>query len=188
MFFQSHPSPDLGIFVFICSVTVMMLAINSASLTLGVKSRVLAEFIHELSNIKGVISHPTKRWYCRPIMLALVTSSMLNLTFAMCYITSVWGITHFLELSSSMFLIISLLLNILIPGQLSSMVFGLLARRLVAATEATVATVSKLLVQDGSFNCESDFSVAMQAMSELDAVIREVWSESTVSLLRVRSE
>ncbi|KAG0715673.1 hypothetical protein GWK47_011411 [Chionoecetes opilio] len=61
-----------------------------------------------------------------------------------------------------------------LPEELPAMVFGLLARRLLVAMEATVVTVSGLLAPDGFFKRESDVTVATEAMRDLQAVIREV--------------
>lgn len=70
-------------------------------------------------------------------------------------------------------------LDFLLPDEVFSMVCGLLGRRLVTATEATVATLSMVLASDGSFKSEGDLEAAMLRLRDLDVVIREVRSEST---------
>ena len=65
-------------------------------------------------------------------------------------------------------------MSLIIPREVSSMVFGLLGRRLMAATEATVAKVSMLLAPDGFFKHERDMEEAMLALRDLDIIIREV--------------
>lgn len=84
------------------------------------------------------------------------------------------GLSHFVEVALQSIVCFLCAVSFLLPEELPSMVFGLLGRRLVVATEATVATVSTLLALDGSFTCESDVEAAMLALSDLDAVIQEV--------------
>lgn len=171
--FQFSQTPDVGTKAFLCSAAGMMFATNLAQIAIGIKSELLTEILHELSNITEVPCSSTKRWYCKPKTL-WVGAATISLVVGMEYICTFWGFTNSLEALTLFFWNQAFIANLFVSSQLPSMVFGLLSRRLVAATEATAATVSTLLAPDGSFKSEGDVNAAMLALRDLDAVICEV--------------
>lgn len=140
---------------------------------MSVKSSALAALLHDLSRVEGVSTPSSRRWYCIRSTLTFLFSILVLAAFLTYYFTT-WGYLRFLEVSVIYFSSFVYGIHRAVPSQLCSMVIGLLARRLVVATEATVAKISTFLVQDGSFTCDSDVDTAVKALRDLDALIREV--------------
>lgn len=89
------------------------------------------------------------------------------------------GFSNFVEVALLVLATSHCALNFLLVEELPSIVFSLMARRLVTATEATVAMVSSLLALDGSFKREGDVDAAVMELRDLEAVFREVWNRSS---------
>ena len=172
--FLVYQRKDLGTFTFICTSGIMMVTICLIPILLTVKSDVLAALLHDMSHIKGVSPPPTRRWYCKTKTIVFMLSMLM---FTACMAAQTATSMKLLNIIGVVFLTtMSFLCGLiyLLPEEVPSMVFNILARRLLVATEATVATVSALLTPDGSFQCESDVKTAMVKLRGLEAVIREV--------------
>lgn len=170
---EQHLTSEFGTFALVYSWGVSCTVVCLTPILLGVKSATLAALLHELSGMQGIFPPVARRWYCRPKALALLSLCMFWIGFQM-YVAITWRMEQFFEIFSSVFAAFMYTMNSVVPTQLCSMLFGLLARHVEAATEATVVTVSSLLIPDGSFKCDKDVEVAMLALRDLDAVIREV--------------
>ncbi|KAG0720458.1 hypothetical protein GWK47_048467 [Chionoecetes opilio] len=171
--FTANLSSDIGTAVFIYAVAAMMVAMFVATMLTGLRSNMLADMLHDLSVMKDILPPSRYRWYHNTKTIVLLSFMVI---FPLCY-----GMNHVTGLDYSIAwtifftpLSITSIAMLLLPEELPAMVFGLLARRLLVATEATVVTVSGLLVPDGSFKRESDVTAATEAMRDLQAVIREV--------------
>ncbi|XP_050706261.1 uncharacterized protein LOC126991595 [Eriocheir sinensis] len=189
--FFSEVELDLGTTAFISSAVFMMVVLSLTPIVLGVNSSRLARLLHDMSVKKGVSPPPSSRcWYCSPQTLTLlIILSLYTIVNAYMSMNAV-GTSGYIGVL--LFLPISLTSGVsyLLPGTFSSMLFGLMTRRLVAATEDTVSKVSMLLAPDGSYKRESDVEAAMLALRDLDAVIQEVEDqrrEGTRSLFPVIS-
>lgn len=170
-----HWTEELGTMALIFSSGITFLVVTFTPLLLGVKSRELAGLLHDLSRVEGVISPPTRRWYCRPMTVVFLASVMLVTVF-MTYYTTTWGFREFIEISALSFSCAVYMMNYFLPGLLFSMVFGLIGRSLEAATETAVTTVSTILVHDDSLKSESQVQAAVMALRDLDVIIRKVGS------------
>ncbi|KAG0721777.1 hypothetical protein GWK47_000643 [Chionoecetes opilio] len=151
----------------------LMVAVFVASLVTGLRSSMLAAMLHDLSVMKDISPPPRYRWYHNT---KTILSMLLMVIISICIGRESTIGMNFPMLWIILFTPLSFVCNamLLLPEELPAMVFGLLARRLLVATEATVVTVSGLLAPDGSFKCESDVKAATEAMRDLQAVIREV--------------
>ncbi|KAG0727753.1 hypothetical protein GWK47_033993 [Chionoecetes opilio] len=171
--FAVNLSSDLGTAVFVYAITAMMVVMFVASMLMGLRSSMLADMLHGLSVMKDISPPPRYRWYQNTKTIVLL-SMMVIISICLAW-DSVIGmntpILWMILLTPMSFASIAMLV---LPEELPAMVFGLLARRLLVATEATVVTVSGLLAPDGFFKCESDVTAAKEAMRDLQAVIREV--------------
>lgn len=172
---QQSFSLELGSIAY-TSFTVMTLAVLFVNpVAMGVKSGRVARILHDLSKITEVSPPPFYRWYCKPQTLLTI------FLVALCTICSV--VLTILSFATNKSIPMALLppvptlyfIGFLLPQEIISMVFGLLGRRLVAATESTVAGVSKLLASDGSLQCDSDVRGALKDLRNLEVVIRQVW-------------
>lgn len=158
----------ITLLVFMCLTPAVM----------GVASGKMARLLHDLSKITDVGPPPTYRWYCKPLTLVVMFSGISYMIYTM-YMTAQRFINILVYIISLIVYCPNVLGNVL-PQQVTSMVFGLLASHLMAATKAAVATISPLLALDGSFKCDKDEVAAMEALRHLDAAIREVCDESLV--------
>lgn len=172
--YYSHIKIDIGIAAYVCTSVVMMVTLSSGPVILTVKSPALASLLHDLSAIKGVSPPSSHLWYRKPQTLALLSSlsvfimqTSLSFLIMMEAYSLPEGVLH-------VFVCFLVPLTFLIPVELPSMMFSVMARRLLAATEATVAMVSTFLTPDGSFKCESDQEAALLALRDLEVVIQEV--------------
>lgn len=175
--FISFFDEDIGTATYICSIFVMITTVCSCPVVLAMKSPALATLLHDMSRIKEVSPSPSHRWYCQPLTLTYLSSVTMFTVVSSLTSIKTMGFSHFVEEAALVFTCFFCGAFFLLPEELPSMVFGLLARRLVAATEDTVANVSTLLAPDGSFKGESDVEAAMLALRDLDAVIHEVCKE-----------
>ncbi|KAG0727667.1 hypothetical protein GWK47_034161 [Chionoecetes opilio] len=171
--FVVNLSSDIGTVVYIYAIIALMVVVFVASLVTGLKSSMLADMLHDLSVMKDISPPPRYRWYHNT---KTIVSMLLMVIISICI-----GRDSLISMNLPMSCIILFVpLNFacnamfVLPEELPAMVFGLLARRLLVATEATVVTVSGLLAPDGSFKRESDVTAATEAMRDLQAVIREV--------------
>lgn len=171
--FLKYFTKDLGTASYILSSVVMMATVSLVPISMAMKSPTLAALIHDMSLIEGVSPPPSHRWYCKPKTLLFLTTACGFTVFSTWDSFLLMGFTCITEMIPLAFVCFICTVCFLLPEELTSMVFGLLARRLVTATEATVATVSTLLTPDGS-ECESDVEGAVLALRNLDAIIQEV--------------
>ncbi|KAG0720593.1 hypothetical protein GWK47_006673 [Chionoecetes opilio] len=159
-------SSDIGTAVYIYGVTAMMVVVCVASMLTGLRSTMLADMLHDLSVMKDISPAPRYRWYHNT---KTIVSMLLMVIIAICI-----GRESIISMKHSMsWIILYGPLNFacnamfMLPQELPAMVFGVLAHRLLVATEATVVTVSGLLAPDGSFKRESDVTAATEAMRDL---------------------
>lgn len=178
-----HLTPKLGTTVFIYISSFSLCIVSLLPLLLGVKSPELAEALHALSGLQGVAPPPAQRWYCKPPTLAFLSLFICSTVFMTWYVTTAWEYQEFLAVVLMLATSVWFNLHLVLPVQLFAMVFGLLARRLVASTMHTVAVVSAFLVHDGSVKSESDVRAAMLELCDLQAAIREVRSKSIALLV-----
>lgn len=172
--FLGHLKEDIGTDSFIFSVIVMIVALCSYPVIMTIKSSSLATLLHDMSGIEGVSPPPSHRWYCQPYtLIVLLIVSMFTVVYPWSS-ARLMGLSHFADIATLMFVSFLCVLYFLLPVELPSMVFGLLGRRLVAATEDAVATISMLLTPDGSFKRTTDLEAAMLALRDLDVVIHKV--------------
>ncbi|KAG0720459.1 hypothetical protein GWK47_048470 [Chionoecetes opilio] len=171
--FVANLSSDIGTVVYIYAITAMTVMGFVASLVTGLKSTMLADMLHDLSLMKDISPPPRYRWYHNT---KTIVSMLLMVIISICI-----GRESVISINLPMSWIIlfgpfnfACIAMFVLPEELPAMVFGLLARRLLVATEATVVTVSGLLASDGSFKRESDVTAATEVMRDLQAVIREV--------------
>ncbi|KAK8381297.1 hypothetical protein O3P69_018407 [Scylla paramamosain] len=152
----------------------LLVGMTLSNVIMAVKSNKLAALLHDLSRFKDVSPPPTRRWYCKPKTIVF-SVSLITVVFLMAW-TSALTINVSILCSALVLLPTSLigLVSQLLPMELPSMVFELLARHLLVATEVTMAKVSFLLNTDGCFKCEDNVKAAKEAMRDLEAVIREV--------------
>lgn len=172
--FLSHFNEDIGTATYICSVFSMITTVSACPVVLTMKSPALAALLHDMSRIKEVLSPPSHRWYCQPLTLTYLSVITIFTMASSMTSSKDMGFSYFVEEAALVFACFFCGTFFLLPEELSSMVFGLLGRRLVVATEDTLAKVSTLAAPDGSFQSESDEEAAMLALRDLDAVIHEV--------------
>lgn len=177
--YMVYLSSDVGTATYFGTLAVMMFTLCAASILLGMRSRLLATLLHEISSITCVSPPPGKKW-CNLKTIRLILFLAGFSSFAVWYGSRKLGFTNITGIVIFMPACLSIFMSYFMPEEVSSMVFGLLARRLVAATETVVAKVSSLLAPDGSCKCDSDVDVAVLALRDLDAVIREVGRNSPV--------
>lgn len=166
---------DLGTVVFSISAFVMSVTLGLTPFVVSVRSSRLARLLHDMSVKRGAsLPPPSHRWRCRPQTLTLLTIlTVFMITNMYSTITAMdipvyIGVLIFLPMS------LTAGISYFLPGIFSAMLFGCMTHRLVAATEGTVAKVSMLLAQDGSFKNENDVEAALLALRHLDTVIQEV--------------
>ncbi|KAG0727754.1 hypothetical protein GWK47_033995 [Chionoecetes opilio] len=171
--FAANLLSDLGTAIYIYAITTMMVVMFVASMLMGLRSSMLADMLHGLSVMKDISPPPRYRWYHNTKTIGLM--SLMVIFSICCGMDSITGMN-----SSILWTILYTPLSFasiamfVLPEELPVMVFGLLGRRLLVATEATVVTVSGLLAPDGSFKCDSDMTAATEAMRDLQAIIQEV--------------
>lgn len=172
-------SLDVGTILYLCMGALLSVCLCLIPIAMGVRSAWLARLLHDLSEVSGVSPPHTHRWYWKPqtlifmfcviAFLAISTRDVVQMGFTSVGFNVALLATNILSL-----------MDFMLPEEVLSMVAGLLGCRLLAATEATAATLSVLLAHDGSFKIESDMEAAMLQLRDLDGVIREVRGESTV--------
>ena len=171
--FLMHITSNVGTTVYVYAMITTLVTLLMSLIIFAVKSDELCDILHDMSQIKGVTLPPTYRWYCKKktllTLLLIIVFSIIMQRFNSAQMN--------MPIIGNMLIFSITIINgmsFLLPEEVSSMVFNLLARRLLVATETTVATVSALLTPDGSFQCESDVKTAMVKLRDLEAVIREV--------------
>ncbi|XP_050702193.1 uncharacterized protein LOC126988221 [Eriocheir sinensis] len=171
-------SLDVGTIAYVTGFMLLSVSVCLTPVVVGVKSAGLARLLNDLSKVTGVSPPHSYRWYCKPktqlIMFGVIGNMILSL-----YATVQLGFTTAAHVVFIFIAAILFSMDFFLPDEVFSMVCGLLGRRLVTATEATVATLSMVLASDGSFKSEGDLEAAMVRLRDLDVVIREVRSEST---------
>lgn len=171
---------DVGTTTYMGTIIVMLSALCVEPVLLGVRSKLLADLLQDMSAITCVSPPSAQRWF-NPMTMAL----LLLLTFfsgcSLWFGSTKMGFTNILGIIIFAPACLNLGVSFMLPKEVSAMVFGSLARRLLVTTEDTVARVSTLLAPDGSFKCKSDMQAAMLTLRDLDAVIREVGNKSTAS-------
>ncbi|XP_063845705.1 uncharacterized protein LOC135091725 isoform X2 [Scylla paramamosain] len=172
--FFRYAALNIGTAVYVYTVMALLVGMTLSNVIMAVKSNKLAALLHDLSRFKDVSPPPTRRWYCKPKTIVF-SVSLITVVFLMAW-TSALTINVSILCSALVLLPTSLigLVSQLLPMELPSMVFELLARHLLVATEVTMAKVSFLLNTDGCFKCEDNVKAAKEAMRDLEAVIREV--------------
>ncbi|XP_050724714.1 uncharacterized protein LOC127002696 [Eriocheir sinensis] len=174
MLLQQTYTTQLGNIAYTSTAILSMAVLCVTPAAMGVRSGRLAGILHDLSGITEVSPPPSYRWYCKPQTL-LAIFFVVGHTILSVVLTIVSFATN-----TTIYIMMLPPVNTLywigyiVPQEVTSMVFGLLGRRLVAATENTVARVSMLLAPDGSLQCETDVGAALRAVRDLEAVIREV--------------
>lgn len=165
---------DLGTATFIGITSVAMIGFSLAPSFIAIESSKLANLLHNMSDIRETSLPPTYRWYCKPKTVLFLISAIAFSVYLVWTSYNVLGLDDFIGIIISCHACVIWCIGYLLPVEVFSLVFDLLARRLVAATETTAVKISKLLASDGSFKYESDVQVAMQELRDLDAVIQEV--------------
>ncbi|XP_050702190.1 uncharacterized protein LOC126988220 isoform X2 [Eriocheir sinensis] len=172
-------SLDVGTITYVIIGTLLGVSLCLTPVVVGVRSAGLARLLHDLSKVTGVSPPHTYRWYCKPKTQLIMFCGVASI-ISSCYSTLQMAFTTPAYCVILLPLALLYALDFLLPDEVFSMVCGLLGRRLVTATEATVATLSMVLASDGSFKSEGDLEAAMLRLRDLDVVIREVRSERTV--------
>lgn len=172
--FVQHLTSDLGTAAFIIVTAISMVGFSLTPTCMGIRSSTLAALLSDMSDIKDIILPPKYRWYCKLKTLVVMISVPIASTYLGWMSCVMLGSISFFEMVVLVYVCMIWCTAYLLPEELCSMVFCLLARRLVAATEDTVSKVSMLLAPDGSYKRESDVEAAMLALRDLDAVIQEV--------------
>lgn len=164
---------ELGIVAFVYLVLINMTVICITPFLVAVKSASLAVLLSDLSRKEGCSPIPILHWCGRPKTIAVLSLFIFLTVFSTIYMTSLEKV-HFLEIL--LIFIASFFYNLLhvLPSQMFSLVFGIIAHRLVVTTDATVVKISTCLAPDRTFICESDVEAALWALDDLDTVIREV--------------
>lgn len=180
--FSVYFNYDVGTATYVGTVIILMSALCLAPVLLGVRSRLLAELLQEMSVTAWVGRRSAQKWCSFPTMVMLFFMTGIS-GFVLWFCSTKMGFTNILGIIISAPACINTAVDFMLPEEVSSIVFGQLADRLVAATEATVSKVSTLLAPDGSCKCEGDVQAAVLAMRDLDVVIREVGSNTTASCM-----
>ncbi|XP_063845709.1 uncharacterized protein LOC135091727 isoform X2 [Scylla paramamosain] len=174
LFKRTSITSNVGTVVYVYTILVLVVGMTLSNVIMAVKSNKLAALLHDLSRFKDTSPLPTHPWYCKPKTLVILIS-MMTVVFLMAWTSAltmnVSVLCKTLVILPTYFIS---LLSLLLHTELPSVVFGFLARHLLAATEVTMAKVSFLLNIDGCFKCEDNVKAAKEAMRDLEAVIREV--------------
>lgn len=170
-------SPEVSVVVFTITSIITAIVMTLIPVVISLASARLAVLLDDLSKMTDVASPPSYRWYCKPLTLVVMISVILYMIYTM-YMTIDMSQMNIPLLIINLPTYLFYNIGYVLPQQLPSMVFGLLGRHLLVATKAAVATVSQLLVPDGSFLCKKDEVAAMEELRHLEVAIREVCGES----------